>query len=83
MLRSRNKAMGMTSQTTISAGSFRRRIDTVPVAVRASSTHCGSIASVTARKPVEGVKSPNESMDCVNVMWRRCHTPQIESSVAR
>ena len=40
----------MTSHTTCSAGSLRRRSDTVSVAASASATHCGSSAALSCSK---------------------------------
>ena len=42
--------MPMTSHTTCSAGSLRRRTDAVPVAASASAIHCGSIAALNCSK---------------------------------
>ena len=41
-----NRPIPMTSHTTCSAGSFRRRTDAVPVAANAAPIHCGSSAAL-------------------------------------
>src|SRR4029450_1700284 len=62
MLRSWNKPIPMTSHTTCSAGSFRRRTDAVPVAAKAAAIHCGSIAALNCSKLAGRSPAPTARM---------------------
>src|SRR5207247_7528743 len=66
MLRSSNNAMPRTSHTTRSAGSLRRRTDAVPVAAKASSIHCGSIAAANCSKLAGRAPAPTARMASPN-----------------
>ena len=56
----------MTSHTTCSAGSLRRRTDAVPVAASASAIHCGSIAALNCSKLAGRSPAPSASMASPN-----------------
>ena len=56
----------MTSHTTCSAGSLRRRTDAVPVAVSAAAIHAGSMAALNFSKLAGRSPAPTASMASPN-----------------